>query len=195
MTLFLLLLLLLSVAEETFGIFCIYSEKSFELSLDNFNYDEFKMEINDFPVYDYKDNNIDKCRVEIYIDYKSRLAAVSFGDSFPWSQLNHGEGRLDFLIMFHENNAETEFYNVLEYACYDQDQCNKLFALNHIQWLRQINYTLFEFHLRSLLFSNVNQPGEFCYQNYSLLYIAVLYIRSEPLLISKTASLRASSDY
>ncbi|CAF2792494.1 unnamed protein product [Rotaria sp. Silwood2] len=55
-----------------------------------------------------------------------------------------------------DNNTESEFYNVLEYACYDQDQCNKLFVHHHIHWLKQVNYTNFQTHLRSILVNSYN---------------------------------------
>ncbi|CAF2814996.1 unnamed protein product [Rotaria sp. Silwood2] len=76
------------------------------------------------------------------------------------SQLDYDEERLDFLIMFNkDNNTESEFYNVLEYACYDQDQCNKLFVHHHIHWLKQVNYTNFQTHLRSILVNSYNHTG------------------------------------
>jgi hypothetical protein len=157
----LLFFLLLSVIKGIFGITCTYSEEPLTWSLDEFNYDEFKIQIDALPSSDFNDDNDYKCRVEMYIDYKSRLFTISFGDSFTWSLLEHGEARLDFLILFNQNTTEAELYNILEYACSDQDQCDKLFAHNHIHWLKHINYTLFEIHVRSLLLNNINQTGEF----------------------------------
>jgi hypothetical protein len=155
----LLLLLLFSIVKGYFGISCIYSEESFEWSLDEFDHDEFKIYIDQFESDDYNENNEDKCRVEIFMDYKNRSVTISLGDSFPWSQLDDGEGRLDYLIMFNQNNTEADIYNVLEYACYDQNECNKLFVLGHIHWLTQMNYSLFETHLRSLLLDHINKTG------------------------------------
>ncbi|CAF3476440.1 unnamed protein product, partial [Rotaria sp. Silwood2] len=82
----LLLLLLLNIPKEIFGIYCVYSEESSKWLLDDFNYVKFKEEVDKFPVYDYDDDNIDMCRVEIYIDYQSNSVIISFGDSFQWSQ-------------------------------------------------------------------------------------------------------------
>jgi len=101
-------------------------KKSFEWSLDDSNYDEFKLQVNDFPSYDHEDDDTDMRRVKIFIDYKSRLLIISFRDSFKWSDLNHGEERLDSLSIINENNIEPESYNVLEYGCFDQNQCDKL---------------------------------------------------------------------
>ncbi|CAF3697987.1 unnamed protein product [Rotaria sp. Silwood1] len=163
MLLFTLLLLLLNIPLEIFGIYCIYSEGSSEWSLDDLNNDIFKEKVDKYPVYDYNDDNVDMCRVEIYVDYKSRLLIISFGDSFQWSKLDHGEGRLDFLIMFNQDNiTQADYYNVLEYACYDQDECNKLFVYHHIDWLININYTQFETNLRSILFQDFNHT-EYCF--------------------------------
>lgn len=159
MILVLLLLLLLNIPKELFGIYCTYSEEPYDWKLDNFNDEEFKKKIDELPSYDYEDYNVDMCRVEIYIDYKSNSLVISFGDSFPWSQLDHGEGRLDFLIVFNETNTDAEFYHLLEYACYDQNHCNKLFVFNHIQWLREVNYTLLQLNLRSILFNNTDKTG------------------------------------
>jgi hypothetical protein len=163
----LLFLLLLSIPKEIFGIDCVYSDESFELELDDFNYDKFKTEINNFSSYDYTDDNIDMCRVEIYIDYKSRKLIISFADSFNWSPLDDGEALLNFLIVFNENNTEPDFYNVLEYACYDQNQCNKLFVFNHIHWLKQVNYTKLQTQLKSLLFNNSNQTGKTFFSSFN----------------------------
>ncbi|CAF4652061.1 unnamed protein product, partial [Rotaria sp. Silwood2] len=60
------------------------------------------------------------------------------------------------------NNITAEFYNVLEYACYDKDQCNKLFVYHHIKWLKQVNYTNFKKNLQSILFNNQNST-EYCF--------------------------------
>jgi len=45
-------------------------KKSFEWSLDDSNYDEFKLQVNDFPSYDHEDDDTDMRRVKIFIDYK-----------------------------------------------------------------------------------------------------------------------------
>ncbi|CAF1095018.1 unnamed protein product [Rotaria magnacalcarata] len=137
---------------------------SFTWPLDDFNDDKLQEKINDFPVYDYKDDNVDMCKVEIFIDYTSRLLIISFGDSFEWKQLDHGEGRLDLLIMFNESNTDADIYHVLEYSCYDRNKCNELFVFNHIHWLRQANYTSFQTNLRSILFNNSDKT-ESCFND------------------------------
>jgi len=154
----LLLLLLLSIPEEIVGIECVHTDTTKEWLLDDFNYDKFRLEIDGYPSYDYTDNS-DMCRVEIFVDYQSRLLIISFADSFEWSQLVDGEGRFDFLIVLNQSSTEVEYYNVLEYACNDQNKCDKLFVFKNIDWLQQINYTIFQTHLRSLLFNNSNQIG------------------------------------
>jgi len=152
-------LLLLSIPKEIFLIDCIYSQDPIEWPLKNFNLSEFEMGIDIIPSYDYKDDNIDMCRVEIYVDYKSDSLIISFADSFEWSQLDDGEGRLDFLISFNQTNTEVEIYNILEYACYDQNQCDKLFLFKHIHWLTNINYITFQQQLLNLFINKSNQTG------------------------------------
>jgi len=122
------------------------------------NDENFRNEIDKFPNYDSEDNE-QQCRVELFIDHKERELTISFGDSFAWSQLDNGEGRLDFLIIFDKNNTEPDIYTVLEYACYDQNECDKLFVFNHIYWFKQMNYTLFQTNLKSLLYKNINHTG------------------------------------
>jgi hypothetical protein len=156
----LFLFLLFNLPVNLFGISCIYSEFPLELSLNEYNFDSFQMQIDSFPSYDYKDDNNEMCRIEIYVDYKSNLLIISFGDSFQWSQIDNGETRLDFLILFNSNSTDDqEIYNVLEYACYDYYQCEKRFLQNNIHWITQINYTLFTTHLTNNIFNNSLQTG------------------------------------
>jgi hypothetical protein len=168
-----LFLLLLSIPKEIFGIYCIYSEVPLELPFDNFNLSDFEMSIDTLPSYDYKDDNIDMCRLEIYVDYNNRSLVISFADSFEWSQLDDGEGRLDLLIVLNQSNTEVQIYNILEYACYDRNECDKLFLFNHINWLREVNYTIFQEHLSSLLSSKSNPTGKiyfFLFDLHNLIY-------------------------
>lgn len=158
MLLFFFLLLLLIIPGDIVGIYCVYSEGSIEFKLDNFNSTRFENEINAIPTFDYKDDNIDMCRIEIYIDYQSRDLIISFADSFDWSELDDGEERLDFLIMFNKSHDQGEYY-VLEYACFDESQCEKIFLFNNINWIQHINYTVFKQNLKDLLFQNSNQAG------------------------------------
>jgi hypothetical protein len=162
--LLLLLLLLICIPDEVLGLTCISSENSITLEFNKLDDDDFKfdMDMENLQSYDYKDNNIDMCRIEIYVDYRSSEFAISFGDSFPWSQLDHGEARLDFLLTFDQDNSEPVYYSILEYACYNEDQCHKLFLHNHINWLKEVkvNYTLFQRQLRPLLLSSTEQTGK-----------------------------------
>ncbi len=155
-----LFLFLFNLPVNLFGISCIYSSYPYELSLNEYNSDSFQMQIDSFPHYDYDDDKNEMCRIEIYIDYKSNLLIISFGDSFQWSQIDDGETRLDFLILFNSNSSDDfEIYNVLEYACYDSYQCEKRFLLNNIHWITQINYTLFTRHLTNTIFNNSIKTG------------------------------------
>jgi len=149
-------ILLLSILKDVNGIDCIYWGEPYEYPLNNFTYENFQMEINKFPSYDYQD---DMCRVEIYIESKSGQIIISFADSFQWYPLDDGEARLDFLITFDKNTLESEYFNALEYACYDVPQCDKLFVFNHIQWLLQVNYSIFENQLKLVLLKNINKTG------------------------------------
>lgn len=158
---FIVLLFLLNIPKEIVGIHCVYKEEPTEWELNNFNLSKFQSEINEIPSFDYKDDNIDMCRIEIYIDYQDNTLVISFADSFQWSQLYDGETRLDFLIIFDNKQSQGNYYNVLEYACNDQDHCERLFLFNHIQWLKQVNYTRFENNLKSLLFQNSTKTGFF----------------------------------
>ena len=160
--LFLFLFISLTIPEKSLAIECMYSEQSLEYSLDYFNYEDFEREVNGFPSYDYIDDNVKMCRTEIYVDYQTRLLIISFADTFEWSRLDEGEGRFDFLIMFTPETVDGEFYNVLEYACFDFDQCDKYFVLNHIRWLANVNYTNFQRQLRSTLVKNTTKTDK-CY--------------------------------
>ncbi len=154
-------LFFLCIPQEIFGISCIYSEESLEWKLNEFDLDAFEKTMDEIPNVnvDYKDDNINMCRIEIYIDYQSNQLILSFADSFDWSPLDHGEGRLEFLIMFHQNKSVDGYYHVLEYACHDENQCEKIFLFHHIQWLKQVNYSIFQKHLTDLLFTNASQTG------------------------------------
>ena len=149
-----LVLFFFVIPQQIYGIDCTYSEQPFEYPLDHFNYEDFCEKLNFYPSYDYIDDNTKMCRVEIYVDYQTRQFIISFADSFDWSRLDEGEGRLDFLIMFTPEYIDGEFYNVLEYACFDVDHCDKNFVLSHIQWLREGNYTRFQSQLQSMLLNN-----------------------------------------
>lgn len=147
-------LIFLVIPQQIYGIECMYSEQPFEYHLDDFNYEDFCEKLSSYPSYDYADDNAMMCRVEIYVDYQTRQFIISFAYSFESSRLDEGEGRLDFLIMFTPEYMDGEFYNVLEYACFDVDHCDKNFVLSHIRWLGEANYTRFQSQLKSMLFNN-----------------------------------------
>lgn len=142
------------IPRQISSIECTYSDQPFEYHLDQFNDEDFREKLNSYPSYDYLDDNSVMCHVEIYIDYQTRQIIISFADSFDWWQLDEGEGRLDFLIMFTPEYIGGEFYNVLEYACFNQDQCDRNFVFNQIQWLRMANYTAFQSQLTTKLLNN-----------------------------------------
>ena len=152
------LLLLLNV-EKSSSVECIYSSDSLDWSWLNVNWSELEEEVKDLSVSDYDQSKNELCRLEIYFDYRLNVSSISFGDSFPWSELSEGEMRLDYLIRLEAGEEEEQFYNVLEYACANEDQCERKILFAHLQWLTDIDYSLFHQHLHQLFFKQSNATG------------------------------------
>ncbi len=155
------LILFLTLWKKLVCLQCIYTEEPMEFLFVNYTSEYLENLINTYPNYDYTNDNINMCRVEIFIDYQEHSVAISFADSFQWSQIDDGEARLDFLIVLNKTAIKSDYLNVLEYACNDNDQCDKTFVLNHIDWLLNVNYSTFEIQLKNLLLTNSTKTG-FC---------------------------------
>lgn len=147
-----MLLILISV-EKSWTVRCVYCQESFDWSWSNVSWKELdERMIDNVEMSDYDESKNELCRLEIYLDYQSNRSSISFGDSFQWTELNREELRLDYLIRLAEDEDE-QFYNVLEYACANQDQCERNTLQEHLQWLTNVDYSLFHRHLQTLFFA------------------------------------------
>ena len=166
--LMLMLMLLLFGVERCWGVRCVYCDDSFDWSWSNVSWKELDERMNDLmEISDYDQSKNELCRLEIYLDYQLNRSSISFGDSFQWTELNREELRLDYLIRLERRNDEEkqqqqqeEFYNVLEYACANEEQCERNTLHKHLQWLINIDYSLFHQHLQTLFFDEqTNSTG------------------------------------
>lgn len=100
-------------------------------------------------------SNDEFCRFEIYIDHQAQSISINYGDSFQWTQFNADEVRLDFLVIFDENESNDELYSIYEYSCSNDDNCHVQFIDNHLERLLALSHRDFHSHIRRTI---VHEP-------------------------------------
>src|ERR1700722_2568048 len=103
------------------------SNNSFDSTFDEFNITE----IEKFNSTD--DNNV--CRIEIQLDYASRVIKIKFGDdgNISDSTSKNEVHLITHMILTDDNevNGSATITNILKYQCSNEDECDRSFALNH----------------------------------------------------------------
>ncbi len=125
---------------------CI-TENQFTATLANFDIQSFQKKLKDLKV---DQNNIIKlCRIELGIDYLAQLQNAKLPD---------GLVRFDTTIVAMKDGT-TKLNNFLEYAC-SNEECDKEFAIKHISWLLNAQYTSLQEKVRPLLLGNTTDEGK-----------------------------------
>jgi hypothetical protein len=134
---------------------CI-TEDTFTARLDNFNIQSFEEQLNDLNVD--QDDTMDLCRIRLFLDYSEQSLEVNFSLKLENTELPDGLVRFDTIIVALDDNS-TKLFNFLEYACSDEE-CDKEFAIKHISWLLNAQYTSLNTKVRPLLLGNTSDPGK-----------------------------------
>jgi hypothetical protein len=117
---------------------------------------DIEKDLGNLPMNAYNDDNL--CRVELYLDYTDPWLIVSFSARLKNSWLKDQQVRHTIMV----TPIEDYGYSVLsftEYAC-SEDGCEKMFIMDHIQWLLRANYTEFQTNVISLITDDGIEPGK-----------------------------------
>ncbi|UJR07382.1 hypothetical protein I4U23_011668 [Adineta vaga] len=132
------------------------------MTLINFTVQSFEEKLNKQNTGQNKDVKL--CRVELYLNYINSYLRVTFSPGLMKSELPNGVTQFDTIIS-KVNPPTNTLSNFLEYAC-STDNCDKKFALAHIQWLLNAQYTTLHITVRSILLGNaVNSSEVNCFIN------------------------------
>jgi hypothetical protein len=134
---------------------CI-TENFFTAPLANFNIQSFQEELNDLEVEE--DDSMKSCRIELFLDYSEQYLQVTLSPELENSQLSDGQVRFDTIIKVNDDGS-TKLIHYLEYAC-SNEECDKEFAIKHISWLLNAQYTSLNTKVRPLLLGNTTDAGK-----------------------------------
>jgi hypothetical protein len=148
-------MILLFLFPISHALACI-TEDTFYASLANFDIQSFEEELADLEVDEH--DIIKLCRIELFLDYLAQRLQVEFSPELENSQLSDGQVRLDTFIVAMDDGS-TKIVNILEYACSDEE-CDKEFAIKHISWLLNAQYTILNAKIRPLLLGNTEGVGK-----------------------------------
>jgi hypothetical protein len=98
------------------------------------------------------------CRIELFLDYLAQRLQVEFSPELENSQLSDGQVRFDTIIKVNDDGS-TKLIHYLEYAC-SNEECDKEFAIKHISWLLNAQYTSLNTKVRPLLLGNTTDAGK-----------------------------------
>jgi len=152
---FQVLIILLFLFPKSHTLSCI-TEDIPDIPLANFNIQSFEEELNHLE-FD-QDDTLKLCRIALFVDYSEQYLEVSFGPELENSEVPDGQVEFDTAIVLMDDES-TELINYLEYACSDEE-CDKEFAIKHISWLLNAQYTSLNTKVKPLLLGNTKDEGK-----------------------------------